>query len=535
MKNRSTIIGGFFERLQRLTRNGKMRKTGQGIVGYDRLVSELQAVCNMLPDGEIVVNAEQGMLDICVKWNVDDGQIPEARTKVDGDERFKKEQHVPDNEGTGKALEGESVKPAVSKQVNVGQPELRTQPEESVNSNLKDDCEPKACEESRMQAAMRRLNDFMRERYRFRYNVLTEQTEFLVNGSADAEYRPVDRRALNGMALAALDSGVDCWDRDVRRYVESDVVEAYHPFDDYFAHLPRWDGRDRVGELARRVAPSELWVRSFHRWMLGVVAQWTGLCGTDRTNSVAPLLVSTRQGMGKSTFCRLLVPDTLRRYFTESYDLNAQSSAELKLATFGLINIDEFDRLPASRMPLLKNLMQMQRLNVRRAYKQGPEPLRRIASFIGTSNRRDLLTDRTGSRRFVCVEVRQVIDCSPVEHEQLYAQLVEELRRGERCWFSKEEEAAIQASNRIFCRQAPEEEIFNRCFRFATEGEVRSRRKNRNNGVMLMTAAEVFAELKRSNPAAMRGSTCNSLSRLLPMLGRRVHTRYCNGYYLVRR
>lgn len=534
MKNTSTIIGGFFERLRRLTGNGKVRKAEQE-VDYDRLTSELQAVCDMLPDGEIVVNAEQGMLNICVKWNVIDGQMLKSQTKKDEDEKVRKEMDISDSENTWEALENESVKPAVSEQVNAEKSDVKTRPEVSVDNDLKDDDEQETGAESRIQAAMRRLNGFMRERYRFRYNVLTEQTEFAVNGTDDAEFRPADRRALNGMALAAIDSGVDCWDRDVRRYVESDVVDAYHPFDDYFAHLPRWDGRDRVGDLARRVAPSELWVRSFHRWMLGVVAQWTCLCGTDRANSVAPLLVSTQQGMGKSTFCRLLVPDALRRYFTESYDLNAQSSAELKLATFGLINIDEFDRLPASRMPLLKNLMQMQRLNVRRAYKQGTEPLRRIASFIGTSNRRDLLTDRTGSRRFICVEVRQVIDCSPVEHEQLYAQLMEELRRGERCWFSKEEEAAIQASNRSFCRQAPEEEVFNRCFRFATEGEIRSRRRNKINGVMLMTAAEVFAELKRSNPAAMQGSTCNSLSRLLPMLGRRVHTRYCNGYYLVRR
>ncbi len=96
-------------------------------------------------------------------------------------------------------------------------------------------------------------------------------------------------------------------------------------------------------------------------------------------------------------------------------------------------------------MPQLKNLMQMERLNIRRAYKHSGEPLPRIASFIGTSNRRDLLTDCSGSRRFICVEVEHPIDCTtPIEYAQLYAQLKHELEQGTRSWFSKQEEAEIQ-------------------------------------------------------------------------------------------
>ena len=96
-------------------------------------------------------------------------------------------------------------------------------------------------------------------------------------------------------------------------------------------------------------------------------------------------------------------------------------------------------------MPLLKNLMQASALNIRKAYKRSASALPRIASFIGTSNREDLLVDRTGSRHFLCVSLEHAIDCvTPVEHEQLYAQLKAELLSGERGWFNKEEEQAIQ-------------------------------------------------------------------------------------------
>ena len=341
-------------------------------------------------------------------------------------------------------------------------------------------------------------------------------------------YTPVDSRILNGIALSAIENGVECWDRDIKRYVESDHVQDYHPFELYFNNLPEWDGKDRVTELAKRVSDKDVWVRAFHRWMLAVTAQWTGSGNRGRrANSVAPLLVSTTQGLGKSTFCRMLLPQELRDYFTESFDLTNASSAENKLASYGLVNLDEFDRLSVSRMPQLKNLMQMEDLRVRRAYRRSAESLPRIASFIGTSNRRDLLTDLSGSRRFICVEVEHAIDCTTsIDHAQLYAQLLHELNSGERCWFSKAEEAEIQAANRPFYRITPAEELISSCFAFAEAGE---------QGARLMSAADIYAILKRKNPAALKDCSCTSFSRLLAQLGRRVHTRYGNGYWVKKR
>ena len=83
-------------------------------------------------------------------------------------------------------------------------------------------------------------------------------------------------------------------------------ISEYHPFTAYFEQLPEWDGTDRVSALARRVSDDPVWVNGFHRRMLGLSAQWMQFRpDTNSTNSVAPLLVSSRQGLGKSTFCRL--------------------------------------------------------------------------------------------------------------------------------------------------------------------------------------------------------------------------------------
>ena len=401
-----------------------------------------------------------------------------------------------------------------------------------------------AVEKAKSSSLMQEVTAFLTSRYRFRFNVLTEETEVaeVTNNIPDTHlrYAKVDERWMNTLSMEAIETGIDCWDRDIQRFVRSRRISEYHPFTAYFEQLPEWDGTDRVSALARRVSDNPVWVNSFHRWMLGLSAQWMQFWSDtnnansanransiNRANSVAPLLVSSRQGLGKSTFCRLLMPDALKAYYTESYDLGSPASAEAKLAACGLINLDEFDKLSASKMPLLKNLMQASALNIRKAYKRSASALPRIASFIGTSNREDLLVDRTGSRRFLCVSLEHAIDCTtPVEYEQLYAQLKAELLSGERSWFNKEEEQAIQQHNALFYKHIPEEEVFRLCFRFATK-------EDHPQEVLTLSATQLFERMKSAHPSVMRGMTAYSLSRILPQLGERVHTAKGNVYRVV--
>ena len=469
------------------------------VSSYDRLLADLNRACSRLPEGQAFLVTGDGEFTVRLTWKPQQTNPEKRMFSLNGLDEV--------TEWVETAPSAVEVKKPVAQQ---------------------------AAKEPKQQRMMQRLSRYLKLHYAFRYNLLTERTECARLNTEKADeshlltYTPVDSRILNGIALSAIENGVECWDRDIKRYVESDHVQDYHPFELYFNNLPEWDGKDRVTELAKRVSDKDVWVRAFHRWMLAVTAQWTGSGNRGRrANSVAPLLVSTTQGLGKSTFCRMLLPQELRDYFTESFDLTNASSAENKLASYGLINLDEFDRLSVSRMPQLKNLMQMEDLRVRRAYRRSAESLPRIASFIGTSNRRDLLTDLSGSRRFICVEVEHAIDCTTsIDHAQLYAQLLHELNSGERCWFSKAEEAEIQAANRPFYRITPAEELISSCFAFAEAGE---------QGARLMSAADIYAILKRKNPAALKDCSCTSFSRLLAQLGRRVHTRYGNGYWVKKR
>ena len=125
---------------------------------------------------------------------------------------------------------------------------------------------------------MQEVTAFLTSRYRFRFNVLTEETEVasVENNIPDTHlrYTKVDERWMNSLSLEAIETGIDCWDRDIQRFVRSRRSSEYHPFTAYFEQLPEWDGTDRVSALARRVSDDPVWVNGFHRWMLGLSAQW---------------------------------------------------------------------------------------------------------------------------------------------------------------------------------------------------------------------------------------------------------------------
>ena len=162
-----------------------------------------------------------------------------------------------------------------------------------------------------------------------------------------------------------------------------------------------------------------------------MVMHWRG---TDKkyANNVSPLLVGP-QGCRKSTFCRSLIPPAMRAYYTDSIDFSRKTDAELYLNRFALINIDEFDQISATQQGYLKHILQKPIVNMRKPYGNAVLEMRRYASFIATSNQKDLLTDPTGSRRFICIEVTGTIDTNKaIDYEQLYAQAMSELDHGER-------------------------------------------------------------------------------------------------------
>ena len=362
------------------------------------------------------------------------------------------------------------------------------------------------------------LQNFLHANFDFRYNVLTDMPECKPKNTTT--YRMIDKRLMNSLSFKAMMQGIDCKDADVKRFIFSDQIATHHPFKDYMASLPEWDGTDRVTMLGARVSGKSIWLNGFHRWMLGMVAQWLGYPARC-ANAVAPILISAEQGMCKSTFCSILLPEELRAYYTDKFAITSTSGCEQKISTFGLINMDEFDQYTERMMTILKNLMQMKKVNYRKCFKAYFSDLPRIASFIGTSNEKALLTDETGSRRFLCIEVEKPIDCSAIDYAQVYAQLKFELESGKRYWLSKEEEQEIQEHNRAYYRHSPEEEVFYKVFALPKEGE----------SCLHLTATDIYNHLQKRFPKVMQGVKPQRIGNVMTKVGaKKLHTRKGNVY-----
>ena len=290
---------------------------------------------------------------------------------------------------------------------------------------------------------------YMKEHYTLRLNVMTGTPEYRKN-AAGYGFLPLDQAARTTMAINALKAGVDSWDKDLARYIDSDLIPRYEPMDDYIRHLPQWNGKhDYVADMARRVkTDNPYWEEDFHKWMLSMVAQWTGK-NSQYGNAIVPLLIGP-QGVGKTVFCSRLLPGWLQTYFNDKISLKNDNDIFLAMSSYALINIDEFDAMSKSQQPLLKYLLSKHDVKFRPPYGKAMEQRRRFASFIATTNNLRPLTDPTGSRRFICIYTDEIDNTGVIPYEQLYAQLYAELQQGRRYWFEDEENARVIRQNLDF-------------------------------------------------------------------------------------
>lgn len=377
--------------------------------------------------------------------------------------------------------------------------------------------------DSKLKQAMKGLDSFLTTHYSFRYNQITEQCEFHDKHKFD-KYRVVDEREFNTLVINAIEEGVNCMDRDMRRYLGSSRIPSFHPVTAYLEHLPHWDGHDRVSELARSVSDETQWVEVFHIWMLGMVMQWSGK-NRMHGNCLIPILVNPLQGLKKSTFCRSLLPPALRGYYTDDFDVTREGDALRKMRSLALINIDEFNRMEEGKLARLKNLVQMSGLSMRRPFQSSYSQQPRLSSFIGTSNFCDLLTDSSGNRRFYPVMTKGSIRLPRINYKQLYAQLRDELKHNRRYWLSPTEEQAVSLRNDAFLRRPIEESLFYSCFSLPRDGEKFQR----------WAIGQIYEVMKRASPETMRDVKMRVFGKHLALMGvKKLRTHYGDQYLLNR-
>ena len=319
---------------------------------------------------------------------------------------------------------------------------------------------------------------FLNENYRFRRNILNGKVEFATIKAEIllSDFRPLTTEALNSIVLRAkrMEISESNPKSDIMEYIHSEEVPVFNPIEAFLNGLPVWDGQNHVASLFCRLPGVSSEQLSFLSvWLRSTVAHWLQM-DTLHGNECVPTLIGP-QGCGKTTFLRRMLPQHLRQYYLDHLNLSNKFDKEMALTNNLLVNLDELEAIRPSQHAALKQTLSKSKVNGRPIYGCAQEDRHRFASFVATTNNPHPLTDATGSRRYICIQIphgHYINNVGEIDYEQLYAQVLYEVREQKApYWFTNEEVARIQELNIGFTEKKDMADIVTTCFRKPEEGE----------------------------------------------------------------
>ena len=265
----------------------------------------------------------------------------------------------------------------------------------------------------------------------------------------------------------------------LRSILSSDYVPKYHPFRYYLEHLPPWteEQGDAIMGLSLTVnvrGDSDeqiLFYEYLRKWLVAMVASWAD---AKVVNNVMLVLIG-EQGSYKTTWFSHLLPPQLRDYFYTKTNSGLVSKDDLlTLAEYGLVCWEELDTMVPKELNKLKAAMTMPAINERAAYERYHENRPHLASFCGTGNNLQFLSDTTGTRRWLPFEVESIESplTQPFDHDAVFAQAYALYRQGFRYWFDRPEIERLQRHNEAFEAPKKEQELVDIYFRKPVDGEL---------------------------------------------------------------
>jgi hypothetical protein len=255
-------------------------------------------------------------------------------------------------------------------------------------------------------SALARVEEYINKKYDIRFNVVSTKIEWRKK-TPDSAYQELNENSLYrelqhenlNISLAKLSS-----------LMQSDFVSNYNPFVEFFEGLAPWkesEDPDYVGKLCGYipVVEQERFNRHFRKMLVRTIA-----CAlNDKVfNKQVFVLVHDMQNSGKSSFCRWLCPPALSSYITEN--INTDKDSAIALATNLFINMDELATLSKAEINSLKSFISRDKTNVRLPFAKKATVMPRRASFIGSTNKEEILTDETGSVRWLCFALSGMIN-----------------------------------------------------------------------------------------------------------------------------
>ena len=320
----------------------------------------------------------------------------------------------------------------------------------------------------------RKIIDTLKKKYEFRLNKANQKTEFRLVGKGN--YKDLNDNTLNSIKVELNLKDITCSRETLRSIIFSNQWPEYDPYLEFLNKLPKWDGHDYIADLAATVKTDNdnYWYWCLKKWIVGLVGC---LADEDTVNQIAIILCG-RQGVGKSTWFRNILPLELRKYYDTGYLDPKDKETLIKLSELCLFNMDEVENLKPKNVEAIKELITKSSMYLRRAYTTLSQNYPRRCSFCGTANGTEILYDITGNRRFLCHNVLSIdYKLKDFNLTQLYAQAYHLYRNMNfRYWLDDKEQAAVESQNSRFRAMSLEEQLITAYYDKCQDGDVGAKR-----------------------------------------------------------
>jgi Predicted P-loop ATPase and inactivated derivatives len=245
-----------------------------------------------------------------------------------------------------------------------------------------------------------RVLKYLNSKYSIRFNTIS--LEFEIKLVSDKIWSALN---LNSLFIELVRSGIDIPINKLEILVRSHLIQQYNPIREYFENLEDWDKENHIGKLCSYVKTTDdkSFQKYFEKWLTRTV-----ICALKPgyINKQCFVLFNTKQNSGKTSFLRFLIPANLEQYYTE--DIGVDKDGLISLCKNLLVNIDELSVMSKTDVNILKSFISKNTVNARLPYDRKSSLMHRTASFCGSTNRSDFLTDETGSVRWQIFEVLEI-------------------------------------------------------------------------------------------------------------------------------
>ena len=391
---------------------------------------------------------------------------------------------------------------------------------------------PQKEKKSRKSFNLKKVELLLKQWFDFRYNVATGLIEWR-HAMTDEPYKRMEDYDENSMLIRLHHADQPISINMLYALINSDFSPDFNPFTDYIYNLT-YDGEtDYISQLSDTVRTDDdvYWKFCFRKWFVAYVAS---LVVDEVINHTVIVFVGI-QGVGKTSWMKLLVPHTLRKYLGTAALQTDSKDTSIQISECGLILLDEMENLNRKDLASFKELITRPEMRIRRPYGRNSENLPHRASFIASVNYMQILTDPSGSRRYLCSNVRSLDYDHKVDIDGAIAQAYALFRSGFKFWFDQDEIRELTERNEDFMSKTVEEELIETWLEPVTMEEWKSKDKYMSGkNIQLMTATQIAIKLTEKAKLTLVDNTIVKIGKVLHKLGY-VRIRKRNNYlYLIR-